>query len=154
MPCEDIVRYNDGGDIVAAALADGATCCCHSLTGAQCAAEAVLDAEKKIDRRKRRTKAALQADKPSAEMTTEAVAAVVEKQAEKAKRGRRKVKAAVETAVAKAMPAIVIQSPLGGEITPEEIIAKTGPADKIYVRIDQNKAYWVRGEETGDVDLW
>ena len=43
MPCEDIVRYNDGGDIVAAALADGATCCCHSLTGAQCAAEAVLD---------------------------------------------------------------------------------------------------------------
>ena len=121
---------------------------------ATAAAEAVLDAEKKIDRRKRRTKAALQADKPSAEMTTEAVAAVVEKQAEKAKRGRRKVKAAVETAVAKAMPAIVIQSPLGGEITPEEIIAKTGPADKIYVRIDQNKAYWVRGEETGDVDLW
>ncbi len=49
---------------------------------------------------------------------------------------------------------VIIQSPLGGEITAEEILAKIGAADKVYVRVDQNKAYWVRGEETGDVDLW
>lgn len=48
----------------------------------------------------------------------------------------------------------VIQSPLGGSITPEEILSKTGPVDSVYIRVDENKAYWVRGEETGSVDLW
>ena len=49
----------------------------------------------------------------------------------------------------------MIQSPLVGEITPAEILAKL-PAnvDKVYVRVDQNKAYWVKGEESGSVDLW
>ena len=49
---------------------------------------------------------------------------------------------------------MIVQSPLGGEISFAEILAKVGEADKVYVRVDQNKAYWVRGEETGDVDLW
>ena len=68
----------------------------------------------------------------------------------------------VEDTVAKAKKAIeqkpanevIIQSPLGGNITPAEILAKTGPVDKVYIRVDQNKAYWVRGEETGSVDMW
>ena len=49
---------------------------------------------------------------------------------------------------------IYIQSPLGGIITPAEILKKVGKADKVYVRVDENKAYWVRGDETGSVDLW
>ena len=49
---------------------------------------------------------------------------------------------------------VIVQSPLGGEISFDEILAKVGTVDKVYVRVDQNKAYWVRGEETGDVDLW
>ena len=49
---------------------------------------------------------------------------------------------------------VIIQSPMGGNITPEELLAKVGKADKIYVRVDENKAYWVRGEQTGSVDLW
>ena len=49
---------------------------------------------------------------------------------------------------------IIVQSPLGGEISFAEILAKVGDVDKVYVRVDQNKAYWVRGEETGDTDLW
>ena len=57
-------------------------------------------------------------------------------------------------AAKKAAPEVIVQSPLGGEISYDEILAKVGQADKIYVRVDQNKAYWVRGEETGDVDLW
>ena len=48
---------------------------------------------------------------------------------------------------------VIIQSPMGGEITPEEIRARVGAADRIYVRVDENKAYWVRGEETGSIDL-
>ena len=62
--------------------------------------------------------------------------------------------AARKPAAKKAAVEVIVQSPLGGESSYEEILAKVGQADKIYVRVDQNKAYWVRGEETGDVDLW
>ena len=49
---------------------------------------------------------------------------------------------------------IIIQSPIGGEISAEEILAKIGEADKIYVRVDENKAYWVKGKESGFINLW
>ena len=49
---------------------------------------------------------------------------------------------------------IIIQSPSGQEITPKEIKEKVGVVDKIYVRADEGKAYWVRGEEHGAVELW
>lgn len=49
---------------------------------------------------------------------------------------------------------VVIQSPAGAEITPEEIISRVGEADAIYIRVDHNAAYWVRGKETGKVALW
>ena len=61
---------------------------------------------------------------------------------------------AAKKAAAKKAVEVIIQSPMGGNITPEEILAKVGTADKIYVRVDENKAYWVRGRETGSVDLW
>ena len=49
---------------------------------------------------------------------------------------------------------VIIQSPLGGVTTPDEVLAKVGNVDEVYVRVDQNKAYWVRGKEAGAVDLW
>lgn len=50
---------------------------------------------------------------------------------------------------------IVIQSPMGGIITPEEIAAKLPKgAKQVYVRVDQNKLWWINGEETGSVDIW
>ena len=51
-------------------------------------------------------------------------------------------------------PQIIIQSPLGGEITPFAILARVGQVDKVYIRVDLNKAFWVKGDEHGDVDLW
>ena len=61
--------------------------------------------------------------------------------------------------VAKAAPAakkveIIIQSPMGGEITPEEIMSRIGDVDQVYIRIDQNAAYWIKGEESGAINLW
>ena len=52
-------------------------------------------------------------------------------------------------------PEIYIQSPYGGNITPEEI-AKMMPAgtEACYVRVDQNLIWWVRGDETGAVEIW
>ena len=66
----------------------------------------------------------------------------------KAKEVEKKIEAAVKK------PVIHIQSPMGGEISPEEILARVGAVDDVYVRVDENKAYWVKGEETGSVDLW
>ena len=51
-------------------------------------------------------------------------------------------------------PTVIIQSPMGGEITQEVILAKVGAVDKVYVRADVNKAYWIKGKETGEIELW
>ena len=59
-----------------------------------------------------------------------------------------------DTAVRALVTAVIIQSPMGGEIDVNEILAKVGPVDKVYVRVDQNAAYWVRGDESGAVNLW
>lgn len=82
-----------------------------------------------------------------------AVKKTAEAEAPAAKKPAVKKPAARKPAAKKAVE-VIVQSPLGGEISFAEIMAKVGEADKVYVRVDQNKAYWVRGEETGDVDLW
>ena len=67
------------------------------------------------------------------------------------------VKQAVKKPATRAKAAkmqFIIQSPMGGSITPEEIAEKIGSADTVYIRVDENKAYWVRKDETGSVDLW
>ena len=52
-------------------------------------------------------------------------------------------------------PEIYIQSPLGGNITPEEVAAKMPEGTECcFVRVDQNLIWWVRGEETGAVEIW
>ncbi len=54
----------------------------------------------------------------------------------------------------KAAPSVIYQTAQGNEISESEILAKVGEADRIYVRLDENKAYWIRGEKSGSVDLW
>ena len=85
-------------------------------------------------------------EKKPAEKKVAAVKAPAKKAAEK--------KPAEKKAPAKKNAEVIIQSPLGGEITGAEILARVGKVDKVYVRVDENKAYWVRGDETGSVDLW
>ena len=54
-----------------------------------------------------------------------------------------------------ATPTLIIQSLLGGTITPEEIMARVPvDVDTVYIKPEENKAYWVRGDETGSVELW
>ena len=87
--------------------------------------------------------------------------------AEKPRRARKKtalpteasvdegLKSAAEASLFEKKVDIVIQSPMGGEITAEEILAKLPlPVDKVYIRVDQNAAYWVKGDESGAVNLW
>ena len=51
-------------------------------------------------------------------------------------------------------PSVILQSPFGGEITVDAVKTLVGDVDKVYVRIDQNKLYWVKGKETGNKDIW
>ncbi len=97
--------------------------------------------------------AAKKAAEVEAKKAAEAEAPVAEAKKPAAKKPAAKKPAAKKPAAKKAVE-VIVQSPLGGEISFAEILAKVGEADKVYVRVDQNKAYWVRGEETGDVDLW
>ena len=76
------------------------------------------------------------------------------KEAKPEKRTRRGAEEKKPAKEKKAAVKVVFQSPMGGSITPEEIIKKTGPVDSVYIRVDENKAYWVKGEETGSVDMW
>ena len=115
-------------------------------------ADAKTEAKKPVE-----TKAV--AEKPVAEKAVEAVKEVkapAKKPAAKkpAEKKTAEKKPAAKKPAAKKAAEVIIQSELGGEITAEAILAKVGAVDKIYVRVDQNKAYWVRGEETGSVDLW
>ena len=63
-------------------------------------------------------------------------------------------KAAAPAKKAAKQPEVIIQSSMGGSITPAEILKKVGKVDEVYVRVDENKAYWVKGDKTGSVDLW
>ena len=86
----------------------------------------------------------------------------VQKTAAKATRKAKEKVKAVETKVEKkfskakaAKLEIIVQSPMGGNITAEEIAAKIpAGADSVFVRVDQNKLWWIKGEETGSVDIW
>ena len=73
---------------------------------------------------------------------------VVKKAAEK------KEAAPKKAAAKKPVPTVILQSPFGGEITVDAVKTLVGDVDKVYVRIDQNKLYWVKGKETGDTDIW
>ena len=91
--------------------------------------------------------------------TATPVEAPVEKKVAKKKATEKKApakkKAPVEKkAPAKPAPTIILQSEFGGEVTAEQILSKVGDVDKVYVRVDQNKLYWVKGDETGDKDIW
>ncbi|MBR2259418.1 MAG: helix-turn-helix domain-containing protein [Blautia sp.] len=60
-----------------------------------------------------------------------------------------------KTTSKKSGAAIIIQSKMGGSITPEEILSRV-PADTetIYIKPEENAAYWVKGNESGSVELW
>ena len=99
-------------------------------------------------------KAEAEAEKQVKETKAKAKAAG-EKAKEVVKKTKATVKAEAAKVIKKAPGSVTIQSPLGGEITTAEILARIpAGADKVYIRVDQNKAYWVKGDETGSVDLW
>ena len=70
-------------------------------------------------------------------------------------------KPAAKKPAAKKAPAVkkplnvVIQSKMGGSITPAEV-AKKIPKDAVnaYVKVEENKIYWTSDKDAGSVDIW
>ena len=122
----------------------------------------VEDAVKAVETEVKKTRTA--AKSTAKKVADQAVAAEVEakktahKTTRKVKEAVKATEAKVEKKVAKAKAAkleIIVQSPMGGNITAEEIAAKIpAGADSVFVRVDQNKLWWIKGEETGSVDIW
>lgn len=96
-------------------------------------------------------KAAAPAVKPAA--PAKKTAAPAKKAAAPAKKTAAPAKKAVPAKTSKPTE-VIIESPLGGKITPEEIIKRVGKVDQIFIRVDENKAYWVKGDKSGSVELW
>ena len=95
------------------------------------------------------------------ELKDAAVAAEIEVKKNTRAAGR-KVKDAVDDvvketkrAVTKATLDVIIESPMGGAISTDEIAKKIPKGcSAVYVRVDENKLYWVKGDDTGSVDIW
>ena len=75
------------------------------------------------------------------------------KAARKTKKIVKKADAAAKKSTSKLE--IIVQSPMGGNISDAEIAAKLPKGtETVFVRVDQNKLWWIKGEETGSVDIW
>ena len=71
------------------------------------------------------------------------------------KKATAKKPAAKKAPAAKKPLNVVIQSKMGGSITPAEVAAKV-PKDAVnaYVKVEENKIYWTSDNDAGSVDIW
>ena len=79
----------------------------------------------------------------------------VKKTVRKAGRKAKDTAEKVEKTVKKATLDIIIESPMGGSISTDEIAGRLPKGTTaVYVRVDENKLYWVKGDDTGSIDIW
>ncbi len=120
-------------------------------------AEEVKAVEEKVEKTVKKAPAKAKAAAKKVEEKVVAEEIEVKKTAAKAARKTKETVRKVETAAKKpaTKPEIIVQSPMGGNITAEEIAAKLPKGtETVFVRVDQNKLWWIQGEETGSVDIW
>jgi Cu/Ag efflux pump CusA len=125
------------------------------------AAEAVAQSDPvvaaEIEVKKNTRKAGRKAKEVAAEVKEAVEDKVVEEEVEVKKNARKAERKAKESVKKVAdIPNIIIQSPMGGHITPEDIAKKVPKnTEDVYVRVDENKLYYVlKNGESGDVDIW
>ena len=121
------------------------------------AVAAEIEVKKSVRKAGRKAKEAVEDAVKQAASSDAAAAAEIEVKKTVRKAGRKAKEAAemVEKTIKKATLNIIIESPMGGSISTDEIAAKVpNGASAVYVRVDENKLYWVKGKETGSVDIW
>ena len=118
----------------------------------------VKDKEKKIakDTKKKVAKGAAKAAVGIAAVEEVKKTAGTKKKSDPDKKAEKKTeKKPVSRSRKKKAPDIYIESMLGGAITADEILNRIpADAEAVYVKPEENKAYWVNGDQNGDVDLW
>jgi len=120
-------------------------------------AEEVKAVEEKVEKAVKKAPAKAKAAAKKVEDKVVAEEIEVKKTAAKTARKTKETVKKVETAAKKSTGKleIIVQSPMGGNITAEEIAAKLPKgAETVFVRVDQNKLWWIKGEETGSIDIW
>ena len=121
------------------------------------AVAAEIEVKKTVRKAGRKAKEAVEDAVKQAAASDAAAAAEIEVKKTVRKAGRKAKEAAemVEKTIKKATLNIIIESPMGGSISTDEIAAKVpNGASAVFVRVDENNLYWVKGKETGSVDIW
>ena len=120
-------------------------------------AEEVKAVEEKVEKAVKKAPAKAKAAAKKVEDKVVAEEIEVKKTAAKTARKTKETVKKVEAAAKKPSGKleIIVQSPMGGNITDAEIAAKLPKGtETVFVRVDQNKLWWIKGEETGSVDIW
>ena len=82
----------------------------------------------------------------------------ITKASRKAAEKKKTVKEMAETPIRKARTVktdLVFETNGGRQITPEAITERVPKGvDAAYIKLEENKIYWVKGTETGAVDIW
>ena len=111
-------------------------------------------AKKKVSAAAKKVSDEVAAVEIEAKKTTRAAGRKAKEAAAKVVQVEEEIKKPVKRAKA-AKLALVFESKMGGQITPEELAALVPKgAEAAYVKLEENKIYWVKGEETGAVDIW
>ena len=116
-----------------------------------------IEAKKTVRKAARSAKEVVEAVAQSDAAVAEKIEAkkTVRKTARKAKEAVEPVVEDTKKAVRRSSLSIIIQSPMGGAISTDEIAKKVPKGtDAVYVRVDENMLYWVKGKETGSVNIW
>lgn len=126
-------------------------------TAADTIAAEEIEVKKTVRKTARKVKEAAEAAAQSDAVVAEEIEAkkTTRKAVRKGKDAVEPVVKEAKKAVRRASLNIIIQSPMGGAISTDEIARKIPKdADSVYVRVDENMLYWVRGKETGAVNIW
>ena len=114
----------------------------------------VEDAKLSIEAKAADVKDAVDATKIEVKKKTAKVSRKAKETKATAKEKVEKVKQPIRKARAAKMN-LVFETSMGSQITPEEIAEKVPKgADAAYIKLEENKIYWVKGTETGAVDIW
>ena len=118
-------------------------------------AEEIKEEVKAVETKAKKAATAVKKAPAKAKTAVKAEAAKVEKKVAEKKPATKKVSAAKKAPAAKKALNVVIQSKMGGSITPAEVAAKV-PKDAVnaYVKVEENKIYWTSDNDAGSVDIW
>jgi len=116
-----------------------------------------IEAKKTVRKGGRKAKKAAAADKANEviEPVKEATEPIVEAAKEAAEKITEKVTKKASKKTKKSAPILTIEAQMGGQITVDDILKRIPEGvTRVYIKPEENKAYWVKGDESGEVDLW